>query len=247
LNRNAFKFSKTFSKVVTGASVIIVNSTEMERLISKRCNKLIKLPDTVIGKKLITQNLKIKSLDESRTKILWVGNISFRKNIALMFKIAKQLERSEIDFVVCGKGKGKVAYEFNLLLKRHKNIIYKGLLSADCLKIEYRKSDFVIFTSIRDGYTNVYMEAFEQLTPSIVTKGMSSYEFNSEYIPDLAYKVDEYYKIINFLEDISALKIKNPKKWFKCYKQYLKTMLKNSSMLSVDYRAKVLIRELLDV
>ena len=106
------------------------------------------------------------------------------------------LEDREIDFVICGECAGKASFKFNSMLNEHKNIIYKGSLSADYLKSEYKKNDFVIFTSIRDGYTNVYMEAFEQLTPSIVTSGMSSYEFNYEYLPDLVYKVDEYDKIV---------------------------------------------------
>ena len=165
LNRNAFNFSKVFSKVVTGASVIIVSSTEMKKLLSKRSRKLLKIPDTVLGKISISQDLKIKSLDKRRTRILWVGSISFRKNVALLFKIAKMLEDREIDFVICGECAGKASFKFNSMLNEHKNIIYKGSLSADYLKSEYKKSDFVIFTSIRDGYTNVYMEAFEQLTP----------------------------------------------------------------------------------
>ena len=70
LNRNAFNFSKVFSKVVTGASVIIVSSTEMKKLLSKRSRKLLKIPDTVLGKISISQDLKIKSLDKRRTRIL---------------------------------------------------------------------------------------------------------------------------------------------------------------------------------
>jgi glycosyltransferase involved in cell wall biosynthesis len=247
LNRNAFNFSNVFSKVVTGASVIIVSSTEMKKLLSKRSRKLLKIPDTVLGKISISQDLKIKSLDKRRTRILWVGSISFRKNVALLFKIAKMLEDREIDFVICGESAGRASFKFNSMLNEHKNIIYKGSLSADCLKSEYKKSDFVIFTSIRDGYTNVYMEAFEQLTPSVVTSGMSSYEFNYEYLPDLVYKVDEFDKIVLYFENLSNLKIKDYKEWCKLYKKYLEAMFNNFYILSVDNRAKILIRELLDV
>ena len=139
-------------------SKIISGSMRMKKLLKNKFNKSsIYLSDTCIEKIRIKEDEKLKHIDPDKLKILWVGTISERKNINYLIDLIKTISNNRIIINICGGGNNNNINKLNSIISSKKNINYFGKLNRKDLNKHYRNSDFVLFTSIRDANTNVFL------------------------------------------------------------------------------------------
>jgi glycosyltransferase involved in cell wall biosynthesis len=105
---------------------------------------------------------------DDRTRILgFVGRLSVEKNIGLLIKIERELERRGVEnfrFMIVGHG-GDEAW----LRERLQRAEFTGVLRGEPLARAYANMDLFIFPSHTDTFGNVVLEALASGVPAIVT------------------------------------------------------------------------------
>ena len=97
----------------------------------------------------------------------YVGRLSVEKNIALLVKVQKDLERMGIEafrFLVVGHGGDE-----SWLRERLQRAEFTGVLRGEALSRAYANMDLFVFPSHTDTFGNVVLEALASGVPAIVT------------------------------------------------------------------------------
>lgn len=117
-------------------------------------------------------NLNHFSFNEKRDhigplKLIYVGQISFRKGLHHLLKVLSTFNTDKIELTLAG------AYNPNNTLYRKyckfPNIHFAGFVTRDKLAEYYRQSDFFIFPTLGEGYGLVVLESLSSGTPVLVS------------------------------------------------------------------------------
>lgn len=103
--------------------------------------------------------------------VSWVGIFQDQKNIPALLKIVKSCK--EINFKIAGDSNQSMSEATNLAihqLRKMKNVEFVGFLGRDEIKIFLSKSVCLLNTSHYEGFSNTYLEAFENRTPVITRR-----------------------------------------------------------------------------
>jgi glycosyltransferase involved in cell wall biosynthesis len=114
---------------------------------------------------LIEKNYKINQNFWIREYFIWVGRIEPFKRLELLFQLSKIL--TEEKFVVIGSVNYKSEYTSKCVekIKSIPNIKYYEFISPYEINTFYQKARGLICTSLYEGFSNTFLEAFNNGTP----------------------------------------------------------------------------------
>lgn len=138
------------------------------------------------------QSRKSEILPRSERKyISWVGNFRKIKNLPALAEVAKRLP--EINFKIAGAEHKNLDEETIYILselKSLKNVEFIGYLNRSEMKPFLGKSIAILNTSINEGFSNTFLEAWSLGIPVITTKFVNPDELINKY--NLGLVADDY-------------------------------------------------------
>lgn len=152
-------------------------------------------------------------------RLIYVGEISQRKNVSTTIKVVAQLNKMNIptEFHIVGSGsEEKKCQELANELNVEKQVFFHGWQNnKEEIKAFYDQADIFIMPSYRETFGTVYIEALSQGIPVIYTKnqGIDGYfeqgTIGYACFPDSIYEIAEAVKSIRHgYKDISSTCIK---------------------------------------
>jgi len=99
-------------------------------------------------------------------RLLYVGRISKEKNLEILGKAFKLLNRPDVSLTVVGDGPYREEFEANM---KGLNVDFPGYLQGEDLVNTYCAADLFVFPSTTDTFGNVILEANACGVPTIVT------------------------------------------------------------------------------
>lgn len=100
-------------------------------------------------------------------KLLFVGQVNYRKGIHHLLKVIRQFKSSEVTVSLAGEYDKRS--ELYLQYKDYENINFLGFVTRDVLAEHYQNSDMFIFPTLGEGYGLVVLEALSTGTPVITS------------------------------------------------------------------------------
>ncbi len=127
-------------------------------------SKIINFPLSV---KTQEKNKEIKKIYKDRLSVVYLGNISLRKGIQYLIRVANFLKTAPIDFYLAGS----IEAEFKCMLKKlPDNFNLLGKIPNYKIANLYNKGDVFVLPSIEDGFGQVILEAMSMGLPVITTE-----------------------------------------------------------------------------
>nr|WKN34486.1 glycosyltransferase family 4 protein [Tunicatimonas sp. TK19036]WKN34637.1 glycosyltransferase family 4 protein [Tunicatimonas sp. TK19036] len=102
-----------------------------------------------------------------KIRVLFAGNVVYRKGINEIISIAKDLHNENIEFILAGNIHEAIRKDIKLF--NLKNVRILGKLSISALHQEYLKSDIFLFPSYLEGSAMVIFEAMSWGLPVVTT------------------------------------------------------------------------------
>jgi len=139
--------------------------------------KALKLLD-VSGEAFVMRNVVASAADDlprhhelADITIAWIANIKADKNLAELIQFSRFFEgNKKVKFLVIGKNYGDKNTQTLLEeIDERRNIEYLGYLKADEINEILRSVQFLCTTSVREGFPNVFLQAWSYGIPVIST------------------------------------------------------------------------------
>jgi glycosyltransferase involved in cell wall biosynthesis len=142
---------------------------------------------------------------ENEINICWIANVKPNKRPQVLIDIAKGVKnRSDIKFTMMGKMMLNSADEENFYsqIKEVGNIFYAGELSIDDVNKYICESDLLISTSVSEGFSNTFIQAWLRGVP------VFSMNSNPDYLFDKYSFLGQFFdgKIDELLKDLEIFK-----------------------------------------
>lgn len=142
-------------------------------------------------------------------KLVYVGQVNYRKGIHHLLKVMDSFEEDEVELFLAG------GYEettpFYKQYKDRKNIHFLGFVTRDVLANLYQKCDVFVFPTLGEGYGLVILEALSCGVPCVVSnlaggddaiiEGYNGFKFEAGNDTDLRSKIQWF---INNPEQLSV-------------------------------------------
>lgn len=113
------------------------------------------------------------SLDEPRRennkeifRVLYVGQLNFRKGLRYAIEAFKQLRHPNKEFVIVGPKAGVTGLEKTTIPE---GVVFTGTLKGEELKEQYRKASVFVLPSLEEGLALVQLEALSFGVPILIT------------------------------------------------------------------------------
>ena len=195
------------------------------------------IPYGVDLKKFGFKQKKVHSLP---LKMIYVGQISYRKGIHHLLETVKNLGGEHVNLILAG------SYSKNSdLYTRYKdvsNVEFLGFITRDVLERYYQDSDIFIFPTLGEGYGLVVLESLSTGTPvvtsnlaggnDIIKDGYNGYVFEAGNDVDMVEKLSMILNNMNQLPLMSENSYKSVTNmsWENYYKKIQHSILKINSM-----------------
>lgn len=144
-------------------------------------------------------------------KLIYVGQISYRKGIHHLLKVIRTFPENSIEIFLAGDYNEK--NPLFLQYKEYNNIHFLGFITRDILSQYYQKADVFVFPTIGEGYGLVILEALSCGLPCIVSdlaggndaiiNGYNGFEFKAGDDNDLKQKIQWFLDHPNSLPQLS--------------------------------------------
>lgn len=108
------------------------------------------------------------SLPEDKKIILYVGRISWEKNLKILVEAFKKMNHEEFHLVIVGDGPAKQKIEADL--NQTGSVTFTGYLKGERLAEAYASSDIFAFPSISETFGQVVLEAQASGLPVVAMK-----------------------------------------------------------------------------
>jgi len=157
----------TVGRFYSIAKVLFAPNPELCELLERTTGRSCHLMPRGVDAELFNPSKRTRGPDDSEFILGFVGRLSIEKNIGLLVKIQKELERigvTNFRFVIVGHG-GDEAW-----LREHlPGAEFTGVLRGEALATVYANMDLFVFPSHTDTFGNVVLEALASGVPAIVT------------------------------------------------------------------------------
>lgn len=120
----------------------------------------------ISGHPIPKQSIEISERYSNKT-ILWCANFGTHKRPELFIDLARKMEDTNYRFVMVG-GHSDKNYVNHLLVNKPKNLTVTGQLSFDDALAYFNNATVLINTSISEGFSNTYIQAWLRGIPTIV-------------------------------------------------------------------------------
>lgn len=120
------------------------------------------------------------SFPEDKKIILYVGRISWEKNLTILVESFKQMNHEEFHLVVVGDGPAKQTIESEL--SKTGNATFTGYLKGEALAEAYASADIFAFPSVSETFGQVVLEAQASGLPVVAmeAEGVSEIVINGK-------------------------------------------------------------------
>ncbi len=115
---------------------------------------------------LFTPGRRTRGTDEPVLRLGYVGRLSVEKNVALLPRLAVELQAMgvAVEFFIVGQGN-----EEESLKRKLPRATFAGVLRSEALAKAYAEMDVLVFPSHTDTFGNVVLEALASGVPAVVT------------------------------------------------------------------------------
>ncbi|MEO5564481.1 MAG: glycosyltransferase family 4 protein [Chitinophagaceae bacterium] len=107
-----------------------------------------------------------KSFNTESFRVLYVGQLNFRKGLRYAIEAFKQVKHPNKEFIIVGPKVGITGLE---KMQLPKEVVFTGTLKGEELNDQYRKADVFILPSLEEGLALVQMEALSFGVPVLIT------------------------------------------------------------------------------
>ena len=147
---------------IQSTDIIIAQTNYQKHLLKKNFNKDSK----IIYNGIPTPNPPF--IKENPPIISWIANIKKLKRPEIFVKLAKEFENINVKFIFAGRP-STGTYQNNIEEKSKKlsNLTYLGEISLQETNELLSKSSLLINTSITEGFSNTYLQAWMRETPVV--------------------------------------------------------------------------------
>jgi glycosyltransferase involved in cell wall biosynthesis len=212
--------------VIVGVSSSVAKT--LKQVFPELAPKIIAIPNGIDIKKFKIQNSKFKireelNLSSEAVIAVYVARFTPQKNHMFLLEVLKKVELPSFRLLLLGDGTELEAFlskarEENLIDR----IIHKGFVKPDEVSKYLAASDFCVFPSLGEGFSNAILEAMAAGLPVIMFKRIWSEEYGKNVI--VAETEEEFIEAVKKLindsnlaselgrrchEDVQALDIKN--------------------------------------
>lgn len=118
------------------------------------------------------------SIPENKRILLYVGRISWEKNLRVLVEAFKRMNHEEYHLVVIGDGPAKVSLEAGL--KHTGSVTFTGYLKGEQLAEAYASSDIFTFPSVSETFGQVVLEAQASGLPVVAMRSEGVKEIVSD-------------------------------------------------------------------
>jgi len=212
--------------VIVGVSSSVAKT--LKQVFPELALKIIAIPNGIDTKKFKSQKSKVKIREElglppEAVIAVYVARFTPQKNHMFLLDVLKRIESPNFRLLLLGDG---TELEPFLSRAREENlidrIIHKGFVKPDEVPRYLAASDFCVFPSFGEGFSNAILEAMAAGLPVIMFKRIWSEEYGKNVI--VAESEEEFIEAIKNLandsnltselgrrchEDVQALDIKN--------------------------------------
>ncbi len=154
-------------------------------------------------------------------KLIYVGQISYRKGLHHLLKIIQEYKDSELQVILAGAySKSNELYQH---YKNISNIEFLGFVTRDILAKVYQDADIFVFPTLGEGYGMVVLEALSTGTPVLIS--------------NLAGGDDAIENLKNGLvyNGFSEEELKSSIDWFLQHKNLIPIMSENARKSALNY------------
>jgi len=149
------------------ARVLYAPNQELCDLLAHRTGKPYHLMQRGVDTALFTPTRRTRPRGDDTLVLGYVGRLSVEKNVALLVRIAHELEQlgvRNVSFRIVGHGS-----EEAMLRRELPNADLPGVLRGEALGAAYADMDLFLFPSHTDTFGNVVLEALASGVPAVVT------------------------------------------------------------------------------
>lgn len=194
-------------------------------------DKIIKIP---YGVDVQFFSPKKEYRKENGLKIIFVGNISFRKGIEILLKAVSEL-KDEIEFELNLVGSigdaGKILKKYNGIYKYHSFVPHEKLREM------YKENDIFVFPSFLEGFAQVVLEAMACGLPVIVSDragsndavrdGIDGFIIPAGDVKALKEKIIYFYNNREKIEEMGKNAVEQAKKYtWERYRENIREVIK---------------------
>jgi len=142
--------------------------------------------------------IQVKANQKPITKVLMIGNDLVRKGVFDYFKIASNYPN--LTFYLAGSGNGKIDLNAEINKLKLRNVIYKGSVTTDELKVLLNEVQLHMLPSRSEGFPKVTLETAAAGVPSIVYDDYGAQEWITSGVNGWVVKtIDDMISIIEEL------------------------------------------------
>lgn len=141
-----------------------------------------------------------KREDDEVLRILYVGQIHYRKGLRYAFEAFKRLKRAKKEFIIVGP---KTGYSGLTSGDIDSKVKFVGVLKGDRLVQEYKNADVFILPSIEEGLALVLGEAMSFGIPIITTRNSGAEDIIQHGKEGFIVPICDSNSILNYLEMLS--------------------------------------------
>ena len=164
---------------------------------------------------------KKEYIDQTPLKLIYVGQISYRKGLHHILSIIKRYYKNIVEISLAG-----AFNEHNSIYKQYKessNIHFLGFVTRDILAKEYQNADVFVFPTLGEGYGMVVLEALSTGTPVLISNLAGGNDAITNYENGIVY------------DGLSEKKLKESLDWFIANKKLLPQMSMNARNMALKY------------
>ncbi len=157
----------TAAKFYSNAQVLFAPNPQLCAQLEKATGRPCHLMPRGVDAELFHPAKRTRKPEDRKSILGFVGRLSIEKNIGLLVKIERELERigvENFEFLIVGHGGDEV-----WLRERLHRAEFTGVLKGEPLYAAYANMDLFVFPSHTDTFGNVVLEALSSGVPAIVT------------------------------------------------------------------------------
>ncbi len=153
------------SYALRNADNVLVQTSKQKDLLLRNYGR----SECTIFENILPAPEKITNHNELKTRVIWVANFKPIKQPELFVQLAEDFSsRDDVEFVMIGRPGLNMGYQ--ALLDRAealKNLHFLGEQDISSVNAEISKSHILVNTSLTEGYSNTYVQAWQRGLPVV--------------------------------------------------------------------------------
>jgi len=174
LNFFKFRFSKNLIRDYIDKLFVEYGIRNSEKIIAQTIDQTKKLEKNYHRKATaVIRNfhpLPNEKINKSNTiKIVWIANLKPIKQPEIFIRLAKDLEKYNVSFVMAGAMQGRGRWKKSLLdkISEVESLNYIGFVNQDEINLLLAESHILVNTSLAEGFSNTFIQAWMRQVPVV--------------------------------------------------------------------------------